>query len=109
MTAYRPIGNTAAINIGTSNARVALPATVPDRRLVRVYSTATVVCYIAFGDFSVVAAIPTSGGTANGIPVPPGREQFFEVDGGDTHVAVISGTAAGALFATVVENSNPST
>ncbi len=91
-------GESKAITVAATSARVALPT--PTGNQVVVTSVAdNDVAYIAFGGSSVTVAIPT-GTEQNGFPILAGTPQTFTIGPAVTHIATI-GTASDVLYVSV--------
>lgn len=88
-------GQTVALPVTAASARVALPTGVSDQVLVTSATTGNE-AFIAFGDVTVVAVVP-SGTPAQATPVLPGSAFVVTVPPGATHVA---GICAGGGTAT---------
>lgn len=87
---------TVALPATAASSRVALPAGVSDQLLVTSATTGNE-AFIAFGDVTVTAVVP-SGTPAQATPVLPGAAFVLTIPPGATHVA---GICAGGNTATL--------
>jgi hypothetical protein len=87
--------NTAALSATTSTARVALNRQTngPQGAITcRIHNAHSSVVFIKFGDSAVDA-------TTSSMPIPAGGVEVFSI-GDSTHVAGITGTGSGTVYAT---------
>lgn len=93
--AFKPVSPAATTNLavtGTTGS-VALPDATPSQ--VRLWTVSTdAVCFIAFGDVTVVAT------TAAGMPFANGLTEVLSVPVGATYIAAITATGTATLYIT---------
>lgn len=101
MSLFRPMGNTQKMAVVASNGTLELLDTydVSDRTI-RIFNDSDNLVFVAFGGSDVVAAVPSSGGGANGIPLAANRETGFDLPGDTSvsHMAAICETGETAVL-----------
>ena len=96
--------DTYRFNLTTASARIELDdLELSGKQTLRLFLDALVPAFIAFGPSDVVAAIPTNGSHANGMPIAPSRETGITVSGGIEYLAAIMQSGTGTLYITVGE------
>jgi len=96
MMIFTPYGlATMAVSATTSTASGALnlPSAPHAGTTVRIHNAASVVVFIKFGDSTVTAA------TTN-MPIPAGGTEVFQIGPSVTHIAAITASGSGTLYAT---------
>lgn len=94
-------GLTVNLTGGAASARVALPQPLLSGQVMVTNDAGGATAFIAFGDVTVVAALPAGGTPANGTPVLPGAAYIFTINSDVTHMAAITAGAAATLYATI--------
>lgn len=92
---------TLPVLVGTSSARIVLPANVG--RHIEFFNSGSATVFVRFGDSSVAATSGTASATAptaGSYPIGPGVVLMITRPEGATHMAHISGTAAQTLYLT---------
>lgn len=96
-------GNTGtnSISVTSTSARHTLPARSTSAVL-RVRNAGASDVYIAFGDNTVTATIPTAGGAGGGMPIGAGTVEVIDLPFTATNIAAIAATAGPFLFSYTV-------
>jgi hypothetical protein len=92
---FAPVGNTTLLSGTTSSSRVALPlmGTYGGGNY-RVYNDGPDKIFIAQGDATVVAVIPTAGNPANGMAVGIGATEVFNLASGNSLAGICPNSTA---------------
>ena len=95
MDIFTPYGlDTTAVSVSATTASGALNLpTAPMPSSVRLHNATSVTVFVQFGGSTVEAT------TAN-MPLPAGAVEIFEIGGGATHIAAITASGTGTLYAT---------
>jgi hypothetical protein len=93
---FSPLGDaTVSIAATTTTANVALNLpTAPMSVDVRLYNSGFVPIHVRFGNASVTA-------TTTNMPIAPQTVEAFSISGAATHMAAITSSGTGTIFATV--------
>lgn len=92
MSLFRPMGNTQKMAVvASTNAIELLDTYDAASRTIRIFNDSDNLVFVAFGGSDVVAAVPSSGSGANGVPLAANRETGFELPGDSSasHMAAI--------------------
>jgi len=101
---FTPVTNTIVLAATTSPATIALadPRTGADERVVRLVNAGSSTVFVAFGDLTATAAVPTAGAPASGFPVLAGQgPEPFRIPATATHVSAVCASGAATLYVTV--------
>lgn len=93
---FTPFGlDTTAVSVSgtTASGALNLPAASTGNTSVRIHNGATVTVFIQFGASTVEA-------TTSNMPIPAGGVEVFDIGGAVTHVAGITASGTGTLYAT---------
>lgn len=97
--AFAPGGTKALAATGNTSVRIALPVAAEQQILVTLPAAASEVAFIAFGDSTVTATVPSS--TAGSLPILPGSAQLFSVGAAATHFAqIVAGAGTSTIYIT---------
>ena len=90
---FSPIATTAvSVSASTASGALTMPTT-PANPTVRVYNSTAVVVFIKFGTSTVTAATTDT-------PIPAGGVEAFSINPNVTHIAGITASGTGTLYAT---------
>lgn len=95
LDAFYPQGNTITLALTTVATTAIAPSTGSISGM-RIANLGSVTAYVAFGALCV---FPSSGTPANGIPIPPGTAESFNVPPNST-VSALVGSGTGSIAAT---------
>lgn len=98
---FSPVGTTQRLDIATTQERFALAGLgLMVGGTARLFVDGTDIVFIAFGDSTIVAAVPADSAGATGMPIAAGRESGVTVPGGATHLSVICGSGSAKVYVT---------
>lgn len=95
MDIFSPYGlDTTAVSVSSVTASGALNLpTAPNNPTVQVFNAATVTVFVQFGDSTVTS-------TTAKMPIPAGAVMVFQIGPSTTHIAGITTSGTGTLYAT---------
>lgn len=94
-------GDSVALSVTAASARVALPnPSSGSRTIMLTEALGLEIAFVAVGDNTVTAVIPTNATPVNGYAVLPGSKEPITVGPGQTHLAAITASGTATLYIT---------
>lgn len=94
-------GDTVALQVTTASARVALPNPSTGPRTIMITEALGLeIAFIAVGDDTVTATVPTNATPVKGFAILPGSKEPITVAPGQTHLAAVTSTGTATLYLT---------
>lgn len=99
-TPFTP-GQSVALDVTSTSARVLLPNPGTGPRTIMITEALGLeLAFIALGDVTVTAVVPTNATPVNGFAILPGSKEPITVSPGQTHLAAITASGTATLYIT---------